>query len=364
MHSTASHRLATSTPSLLPAALAGAVCLAATLAACGGEPAQAQNPSLHVDGCDAGGASTDIHSLVATYDPDSDLIGVDMELCSPPDDRTKYRLRIDHEAPWFDDADRNGDGVVDGLDLCAETSDTGTMLHRGDRATGVAAIGVDGAVVRYAIAAGDLDPGLALGDRIFLWADTQNQGIGDRAPTPESADGCALPENAAEVVALDLVAPLTPILNEVVYDGVGSDGDEVFTEIFGPAGQSLDGWSLVGINGADGSVYRTVDLTGATIPADGLLVVAGSGALGAVAAAKDFEGSVDWQNGPDAVLLVDDEGAVADALQYGDAGAFNMGEGAPAPDVAGGSSLSRDGGHTDTDDNATDFTEGVPTPGV
>ncbi len=64
------------------------------------------------------------------------------------------------------------------------------------------------------------------------------------------------------------------------------------------------------------------------------------------------------------MVLTDSAGEIADALQYGDAGAFNSGEGTPAVDVAGGNSLSRDSAHTDSDDNAADFLEGAPSPGA
>ena len=156
-----------------------------------------------------------------------------------------------------------------------------------------------------------------------------------------------------------------PILNEVCYDGSGADAYETFTEILGPAGMSLSGWALRGINGADGSAYRTISLTGATIPTDGLLVVATSSATGAVLGARDLTANVDWQNGPDAVLLLDSNGAVVDALQYGNAGAYNAGEGNYATDVAAGWSLTRNLVGMDTNDNAYDFTgTSTPTPGA
>ena len=92
-----------------------------------------------------------------------------------------------------------------------------------------------------------------------------------------------------------------PIIHEVFYDAVGSDTGQVFTEIYGETGMSLSGWSLVGINGSGGSPYRTIDLTGAVIPADSLLVIAQSSATPLLAGLRDFVANVDWQNGPDAV---------------------------------------------------------------
>ena len=165
--------------------------------------------------------------------------------------------------------------------------------------------------------------------------------------------------------ALGTPALAGPILNEVCYDGVGTDADEAFTEIRGIGGTALTGWSLRGINGSNGSAYRTISLTGMTIPTDGLLVLATSSATGAVLAARDYTASVDWQNGPDAVQLLDATGTIVDALQYGDAGVYNAGEGTYAADVLAGYSLSRDLFGTDTNDNATDFGAlATPTPGV
>lgn len=155
-----------------------------------------------------------------------------------------------------------------------------------------------------------------------------------------------------------------PIIHEVFYDAVGPDSGAAFTEIHGPAGFDLSGWSLVGINGGTGSAYRSIDLTGALIPADGLLVIADSGADPLLAGVRDFVANVDWQNGPDAVQLMDPLASIVDAVQYGDAGPFNAGEGAPAPDAPAGSSLTRNLQGLDTNDNLFDFAVAAPSPGV
>ena len=154
-------------------------------------------------------------------------------------------------------------------------------------------------------------------------------------------------------------------IQEVLYDGTGKDAEEAFTEITGQPGTSLDGWSLVGVNGSDGNAYRTISLDGATIPADGLLVVAHANATGAALTHRDFTANVDWQNGPDAVQLRNAQNQIVDALQYGDAGQHNAGEGQPAPRVKAGQSLSRAADGTDTGDNQADFTaQDNPTPGT
>lgn len=169
-----------------------------------------------------------------------------------------------------------------------------------------------------------------------------------------------------------LISSYTPVsamplvvINEVVYDGSGSDADDVFTELFGPPGTSLDGYSLTGTNGSSGSVYRSIDFMNTLIPVDGILVLATASASGAVLAARDIVANVDWQNGPDSIQLWDVSGAIVDALQYGDAGIHNYGEGIPAVDVPAGFSLSRDMYATDTNDNAVDFASvALPGPGA
>ncbi|HEY7698347.1 MAG TPA: hypothetical protein VIE88_08015 [Vicinamibacteria bacterium] len=155
-----------------------------------------------------------------------------------------------------------------------------------------------------------------------------------------------------------------PLIHEVFYDAEGVDAAHVFTEISGLPGTRLDGYRLVGIDGGSGLVYRQFDLTGASIPEDGLLVIATARASGELLAVRDFVADVDWQNGPEAVQLWDSLGAVVDALQYGDAGPRRLGEGRFAPDPPMGLSLTRDLLSSDTGDNQTDFLVSTPTPGT
>ena len=46
----------------------------------------------------------------------------------------------------------------------------------------------------------------------------------------------------------------TVFINEIHYDNIGTDSDE-FVEIAGPAGTSLEGYSIVLYNGSGGAVY-------------------------------------------------------------------------------------------------------------
>lgn len=164
-------------------------------------------------------------------------------------------------------------------------------------------------------------------------------------------------------MCFSLSAQATVVIQEVLYDGPGTDPDDVFTELFGAPGTDLDGWSLQGVNGTNGEVYRTIDLSGFIFPEDGIFVLATASANSALALQRDFIANVDWQNGPDGILLMDGL-TVIDALQYGDAGVYNAGEGLFATDVAGIESLSRDVLGTDTNNNAVDFSVTAASPGV
>ena len=150
-------------------------------------------------------------------------------------------------------------------------------------------------------------------------------------------------------------------VNEVYYDGPGTDTG-MFTELFGKPGTDLTGYTLDGINGNGGTSYRAISLSG-IIPEDGYFVVAQDVSV----PGYDLIANVDWQNGPDNVVLR--MGAdTLDALGYGN---FTVppdinfvGEGSPAVDVFAGVSLSRYGDGFDTNDNSVDFHATYPTPGL
>jgi hypothetical protein len=160
-------------------------------------------------------------------------------------------------------------------------------------------------------------------------------------------------------------ATALPLLSEVFYDAVGSDDGFVFVEIHGEAGTNLDGLTVEGINGSDGSVTVSLALAG-VIPADGLYVLAddAGGGVSSVPGADQIL-NFDFQNGPDSILLRDGE-TVLDAVGYGvfDGGEVFAGEGSPAADPPAGSSLARRFADIDSGDNAADFVVlELPTPG-
>jgi len=162
-----------------------------------------------------------------------------------------------------------------------------------------------------------------------------------------------------------LPAQALPLLSEVFYDAAGSDDGFGFVELHGEPGMSLAGFTIEGVNGANGSVTHTLVLDG-VIPADGIFLIADATSNGeSLVADADLVLNFDFQNGPDCIVLRDSS-AVVDAIGYGvfGPGEFFVGEGEPAPDVAAGASLARRFANLDTDDNAADWIELTsPTPG-
>jgi len=154
-------------------------------------------------------------------------------------------------------------------------------------------------------------------------------------------------------------------INEVYYDSPGGD-TLTFTELKGDPGTNLDGYNLIGVNGSNGSTYRTISLAGHTIPSDGYFVIAQDDGV----ENYDMIANVDWQNANgtgDNVILTDAWGDTVDALGYGPTDTSDwhfVGEGIPALDVTSGNSLGRYPDGTDTDTNSVDFAVfGSPTPG-
>lgn len=155
------------------------------------------------------------------------------------------------------------------------------------------------------------------------------------------------------------------VISEILYDAAGTDAGNVFVELYGAPGTDLGGWSLRGVNGADGNIYRTVMLSG-VIPEDGIFVIADALTGGTTGVADaDLIIGVDFQNGPDSVQLFNG-GLLVDAIGYGDfTDLFFAGEGMPAPAVTSGSSLARANPLIDTHDNLADFIVlTTPTPGT
>lgn len=182
-----------------------------------------------------------------------------------------------------------------------------------------------------------------------------------RERTPICLPVCAL-GLAGAVLASGVHA--ATVISEALYDAAGTDNGNVFVELYGTPGTALAGLSLEGVNGTDGSVYLTLPLSG-VIPGDGVFVVADDDGSGSsLVGDADLVVEMDFQNGPDSIVLRDG-GGILDALGYGDfTGGVFAGEGSAAPDAPAGSSLARLDPLADSDDNFADFIVlGSPTPG-
>ncbi|QDL90492.1 ExeM/NucH family extracellular endonuclease [Paroceanicella profunda] len=122
----------------------------------------------------------------------------------------------------------------------------------------------------------------------------------------------------------DTTVPL--MINEIQVSTSGSDWE--FVELHGAAGASLDGWSLIGLDGdgADaGTIDLAIDLTGQSIGADGLFLAASPTAQSTYSVTADL-GIADnsFENGTSSYFLVHGfTGAVGDDLDAQDDGALD-----------------------------------------
>ncbi len=170
---------------------------------------------------------------------------------------------------------------------------------------------------------------------------------------------------AVAVMLATSTAGASTVISELLYDVSGPDAGQVFVELYGVPGTALSGMTIEGVNGTNGSVYKTVTL-GGVIPADGVFVIGDDDGSGSsLVNNTDFVADIDFQNGPDSIVLRDGNG-ILDALGYGDfTSAIFAGEGTAVPDVAPGWSLARVDPAIDTNDNRVDFLGfDIPTPGL
>lgn len=95
-------------------------------------------------------------------------------------------------------------------------------------------------------------------------------------------------------------------ISEIHYDNGGTDAGEAI-EISGPAGVSIEGWSIVLYNGSGGATYEPTRVLRGSIPAT-------CGSRGVVVETYQTNGI---QNGsPDGIALVDADGNVVEFLSY------------------------------------------------
>ncbi|MBI2346779.1 MAG: lamin tail domain-containing protein [Deltaproteobacteria bacterium] len=172
------------------------------------------------------------------------------------------------------------------------------------------------------------------------------------------------------------ILPEELMLNEIYYDAPGQDTNGVlFVELRGTPEADVGHYVIHFVNGENGVVTESITLPdGASMPADGLLVIA-DGMTGNLLTTQvqeaDLVDNFDPQNGPESVQLVDPDGQLVDVVGYGTPlslfgeSGLPLYEGIPATDAPSGMSVSRVPGSSDTDNNGEDFVVlDVPTPGV
>lgn len=180
--------------------------------------------------------------------------------------------------------------------------------------------------------------------------------------TPSAPTNTPGPPTATPTGPTPTPPPVTAIkINEVYINPPGTDIG-CYVELYFPGGSTLSGYSLVGVNGFDGTDYSSIDLSAYSIPADGYFVIAQDSN---VPDADLIDANVNFQNGPDSIQLR--QGAIViDAIGYGEftGGTFFAGEGSPAPAYfTGEASHSRLPDGFDTNDNLVDFQSGQLTAG-
>jgi Lamin Tail Domain/Bacterial Ig domain len=158
----------------------------------------------------------------------------------------------------------------------------------------------------------------------WMWCPTAAQiAASDRYTLVLSADDGTNPKTIKDyVIVLHQAAGPTLVINEVDYDQVGTDTAE-YIEIFNASSEavSLQGLQVLLVNGANNTVYDTIDLGGADSLAPHQYLVIGGALVAIPGSAKKIDPL--WvqdriQNGaPDGIVLVDSAALVViDALSY------------------------------------------------
>lgn len=178
-----------------------------------------------------------------------------------------------------------------------------------------------------------------------------------------------------------VAVPAPDVALAEVYGGGGNPGATLgsdFVELANRGSESVavDGWSVQYLPAAPKptSQWQVTALTGAVLPGGRYLIGQAKGTGGTLALpAPDAQGAVNMSGTAGTVALVRGTSAltclnaadcvadtrVVDLLGYGDA---VVREGAPAAAAGVATSLARVASLVDTDDNATDFAPGAPTP--
>jgi outer membrane protein assembly factor BamB len=204
----------------------------------------------------------------------------------------------------------------------------------------------------------------AIGERMCDAGEVKVCGKPSGSPCLDWLDGppCGVDEMCYNGLCIASTPP-SVLINEILYDDDGNDGEFEYIELYGPAGVSLDHFAVVGVNGANGQTYMTIPLDGYALPSDGHFVIATSIADAQLAAERDLTHGAGnlLQNDHDNLRVVYAGQITTDALGYGDfsGGGTFVGEGTAAEEANYDNPytycLSRGASHFDSDDNSDDF---------
>lgn len=174
--------------------------------------------------------------------------------------------------------------------------------------------------------------------------------------------------------SVDLAESSSSIVISQVYGGGGNSGSTLrndFVELFNrsSAAVAVDGWTIQYASSA-GSTWDSIGLSGSILAGQYYLVAAGGSTGGTVSLPQSqATGSVNFSATTGKIALVSTTAlltgtcpttGVVDFVGYGDA---NCTEGSSAPTLTNTTALLRaTSGCTDTDNNASDFTTGSPSP--
>jgi predicted extracellular nuclease len=162
----------------------------------------------------------------------------------------------------------------------------------------------------------------------------------------------------------------TLVINEIDYDQTGTDtGEYIEIKNVSSGTIELDPYAVRLVNGANNTIYGTIDLPAGGLAAGEHYVICGNSA-NVANCDLDVTPDVDRvQNGaPDAVALIGPGDAIVDTVSYEGATAAPYTEGtngAPADNnVDANTSIARQPDGCDSDDNELDFQYGTGTPGA
>jgi 5'-nucleotidase len=183
----------------------------------------------------------------------------------------------------------------------------------------------------------------------------------------------------APMAANAAVATDAPVVINEVFGGGGNANAPYkndFIELYNPgdAAVSLDGWSVQYASATGSSWANLTVLSGQVAPHSTFLIAEAGGTTGADLPTPDIAGgTVNLSASTGKVALVNSTApltcatgcaaldAVVDLVGYGPTASSFAGT-KPAPGASNTASVSRNASHTNTADNAADFTAGAPTP--